>query len=542
LSLALGLMSCFCFAQSTSQSPPQSAAASSATASPGATTAPSPPNALGDAQLLYRQRKFAEAIAKYQEYLMDHPQSPDAYAGMVRAYLKERNFEQAAQTAEQGLALSDSARIRVARAEVWFRQGRISDAEVEWVKTINSGYPDARAYLGLARVRHALAMYKTAKKMIDKARQMDPDDPDIQNEWMTTLSWDERVQSVKAVLASDTDPAKHAGDTKHLEVVEGLSKQKQSPCRLVSKATSTRIEMIRLLRDANHLRGFGLPVVLNGHKSSLRIDTGASGILVKRSIAEHAGVSKMFENKIAGVGSQGVRSAFLATAESLKIGDLEFQNCPVEVMENNNVVDEDGLIGTNVFQQFLVDLDFPHEKLKLSELPKRPDAPEQNLSLTSDSGSAQDEAEPLHDRYIAPEMKSYTPIFRFGHDLLVPTTIGQATAKLFILDTGAFNNSISPAAAREITKVNKDDRTTIKGLSGSVDKVFSANKAVIQFGHLRQENQDMIAFDTTGVSESIGTEVSGFLGFAMLRFIDVKIDYRDALVDFEYDPKFWNLR
>ena len=34
-----------------------------------------------------------------------------------------------------------------------------------------------------------------------------------------------------------------------------------------------------------------------------------------------------------------------------------------------------------------------------------------------------------------------------------------------------------------------------------------------------------------------GTEISGILGFTMLRLLEIKIDYRDGLVDFHYDPK-----
>ena len=144
------------------------------------------------------------------------------------------------------------------------------------------------------------------------------------------------------------------------------------------------------------------------------------------------------------------------------------------------------------------------------------------------------------DRYIAPEMQSYSHVFRFGHDLLIPTSIGQVPSKLFLMDTGALFNAISPAAAREITKVHGDSDTIVKGISGNVDRVFSANKAVLEFGHLRQENQDMTAFDTKSISDGVGTEASGFNGFVLLRFLDVKIDYRDALVDFEYDAKrFW---
>lgn len=82
-------------------------------------------------------------------------------------------------------------------------------------------------------------------------------------------------------------------------------------------------------------------------------------------------------------------------------------------------------------------------------------------------------------------------------------------------------------------------RAGIEGVNGRVDKVFSANKAVLQFGRLKQENQDMTAFDITNISDSIGTEISGFLGFTTLRVLDVKIDYRDALIEFKYDAKCW---
>ena len=41
------------------------------------------------------------------------------------------------------------------------------------------------------------------------------------------------------------------------------------------------------------------------------------------------------------------------------------------------------------------------------------------------------------------------------------------------------------------------------------------------------------------MSDRTGTEVSGVLGFTTLRLLDVKIDYRDGLVDFVYDPKRW---
>ena len=551
--LALGLISSLCFSQSDvnhSAEPP-----------PAAPPVPAALSPLGDARALYGKGAFEPAIEKYQEFIKDHPNSPDGFAGLVRTYLKLKNVEEALKTADQGIAQANHPRTRVARAEVWFRQGKIAEAEKEWVDVVNSGYPEARAYLGLSRERTALAMYKSAKKMIDRAHELDPTDPDIQEEWVGTLSRRERIHYLENSLAGDNnwDAERRADVTSYLEYLKERAKQKQSsPCRLVSKTTSTETSMVRLLEDPQHLRGYGLSVLINGHKSPLMLDTGASGILVKRSIAEHAGVSKISETKVSGIGKKGRRNAYVGIADSIKVGELEFKNCPIEVLEGRSVVGDEGLIGTDVFEDFLVDLDFPNEKLRLSELPKRPGEKETKLALNDsedddadDSGSGAAsapadnkpaEAKPAdsvgpQDRYVAPEMRSFTNVFRFGHDLLVPTTIGKVPYKLFILDTGSLVNFISPSAAREVTKVHGDDNVIVKGISGRVDKVYSANKAVLQFGHLRQENQDMTAIDTKQISDGVGVEISGFLGFTTLRMLDIKIDYRDALVDFKFDEK-----
>jgi hypothetical protein len=72
-----------------------------------------------------------------------------------------------------------------------------------------------------------------------------------------------------------------------------------------------------------------------------------------------------------GIGDKGRKSAYIGTAKSISVGGLDFEDCTVEVLENRSVVGEEGLIGADVFEDFLVDIDFPHEKLRLSELPKR---------------------------------------------------------------------------------------------------------------------------------------------------------------------------
>jgi hypothetical protein len=134
-------------------------------------------------------------------------------------------------------------------------------------------------------------------------------------------------------------------------------------------------------------------------------------------------------------------------------------------------------------------------------------------------------------------MADWTKVFRFGHSILVPTSVNDSKAMLFGLDTGAFSNLLSVRAGRQVSKVSSEDRVRVRGVNGAVDKVYSSEKATLRFGHFQQSNLGIITLDLSTISRHTGTEVSGFLGFAMLRQLEVELDYRDGLVDFKYDPK-----
>ncbi len=508
-------------------------------------------DSLAEATQLSRDGQFEMAIKKYQEVLAKSPNSSAAYAGLIRVYLKQRDVQQASDTIAKAIQAADGPALRVALGEVYFRQGKLSEAEHEWIAVLNSGHADARAYLGLARIARAYSMYKRAKEKIEKARALDGADPDVEGFWLDTLSRSDRIQYLESALATTSkEDTKTREDLQHyLDYLKARQQDPQRNCRLVGDASSTETDLVPM-SDPYQLRGMGLSVSVNGAKANLLLDTGASGILVDRGMAEKAGLTKLTETSIWGFGDKRVNAGWVGVASSIKIGRLEFQNCPVSVIDKRSVAEENGLIGTDVFEQFLVDIDFPARKFRLSELPKRPGETDEVMKLVSNpaadtdatggqtadgSKTASTSSGPL-DAYTAPEMKSYTKVFRFGHQLLIPTRIGNSPPKFFVIDTGAFSNMIDPSAAREVTKVHGDQNTVVKGVSGSVKKVYSADKAVLVFGHLHQENQDVVSFDMSRLSDGIGTEISGTLGFRMLNLFEVKIDYRDGLVDFLYDP------
>jgi len=550
--------------------PPQgSEAQSAATASQADTPQTSPPAAasaelsathdlLQEAIRFYRKGDLEHAIQKYTQLIQEKPNSPDAYAGLTRVYLKKKDVKQAFDTVNKGLQAADSPVVHVAFGEVLFRQGHIAQAEQEWAKVVNSGYQNARAYMGLARIRWAISMYKSGWSMIEKAHELDPTDPDISRRWVARLSRAEQIKYWEQYLAGENnDDAETLARIRYnLEYLKARAKDPRGACHLVSKVTTTETPLVRLMVDPTHLRGYGLTVEVNGKKSKLLLDTGASGIIINRNLATKADVTNLSHTEIGGIGDKSNQSAYMGLVNSLGIGELEFQNCAVEVLERRSVTGEDGLIGADVFSAFLVDIDFPKEKLRLRELPKRPGEAAANIALQTEraeSGSGgeapaskaageKSAATPQptrpgpQDSYIAPEMTAYTRVYRFGHTLLVPTSIGDAPLKLFAVDTGGIN-SISPGAAAEVTKVSGDSFAIVKGLSGSVKNVYRADQAVVQFGHLRQQIQGLLTFDLTHLSDLIGTEVSGVLGFTTLRNLDLKLDYRDGIVDFQYDAK-----
>jgi len=545
----------------TPQSSPAMAATSKAAQLDQSTQAPSV-DALSEAKTLYRKGNFDGAIEKYQQILQQQPNSGDAYAGLTRVYLKKKDVQQALETIHKALPTVDSPVVHSALGEVYFRQGKLHEAENEWLNVANSGTRDPHVYLGLAKVRSASSMNKSAQALLDKALQLDPEEPDIRLLSARKLNRNDRIKFLEDYLAGENneDAETLADIQQSLEYLRARAQQQHGSCRLASKITTTETPMIRLMRDPNHIRGYGLEVGVNDRKSQLLLDTGAGGIVINRPLAERAGVKRISNTRIGGIGDRGNDRSYIGFANTLKIGELEFRDCEVEVLDRRSVVGEDGLIGSDVFSSFLVDLDFPVEKVRVTQLPRRPEdsTPTVALQTESDDSALQGEEEDgssensdqkesstlkgPQDRYIAPEMQAFSRVYRFGHALLVTTYVGdeKAPPRLFLLDSGGFDNQISIAAAKEVTHVHENPLMSVRGISGEVNKVYRAERAIIRFGHIRHYDKDLVSFDLSNISDHIGTEVSGILGFQMLRLLDIKIDYRDGLIDFSYDPKRFN--
>jgi len=526
--------------------------------------APTLDSGLAAADKLYRAGRFVDAEASYEALLKTDSKLVPAQVGLIRTMLALGQVNEAVLTVNAAKAAQpNSAALLSVTGDIQFRKGEMSDAEKWYLAAEERDPKEISAHLGLARWYRSSSLYRKAYDQLKIAHEIAPDDFAVQTAWLTTLPQKQRIAALESYL-SNTNPD-HLEETKlmteYLEFLKTAAEQSTHACRLVSKVeqTETNLEPIRAT-SSHRIRGIGLATKVNDQNALLQLDTGASGIVLDRKVAEKAGLARISTAHMRGIGDHGERSGYRALADHIRIGELEFQDCVVLVTDKPQP-DFHGLIGADVFASYLVDINLPGMRLRLSPLPKRPEDAVAPTFLSSEAGEPEDAEQenstsseqiptdqtsfapspksPQHlprDRYIASEMVNWTQVFRFGHMILLPTNVNGSKPMLFLLDSGSPGDVLSTRAAEQVSTVHPQNRMGFSGLSGKVDQVYISSEATLRFARVEQRITDITTFNLSSIGQGY-TEVSGLLGFATLKLLEVKLDYRDGLVDFEYDSK-----
>lgn len=488
---------------------------------------------------------YIKAEGLYRADLAAHPGDVDATTGLVRTLLREQKVLEAEEAVKTALAATpNSAAFLTLRGEVEFRQGE------PWVveQTVLASYKldpcNPRTRLLYARFAQVNSRYATARQQILLAHQFDPQDSEIRVAWIETLPPAQRITEMEAYLSAPTGD-ESATLRQMKSDLDRWKRQAAEPpriCHLVSATTSAEIPFIKLIGYAGHTRASGLALGLNSTTARLQLGAGEGGLTVYRPVAERAGLKRLSPSEPGGPGSKPTYTAF---ADSIKFGNLEFHDCALKVIDASSPDDDgDGLIGIDVFSDFLLTLDYPMRKLQLAPLPVRPQqasapTPSLHTDRTEDSELANSQAA---DRYIASEMKDFSQILRVGKSLILPAGVSGRTPpsdpsaekiKLFILDLGASATNISPGVAMDVSKVYEKD---MGGPAGQSHKIMVADEISYSFAHMSQKVNNVYTADTSAVSKSMGMDIAGFFGANTFELLIMHIDYRDGLVKFEYIP------
>ena len=472
------------------------------------------------------------------------PVSDSRTVGLVRAELGQHKLDAALALAEkENAAHPNDAMLLDLVGEVRYRRGEVEEAATAFNQSSSLDPCLARTRYDVGRYLNLNGMYASAQRQLDYAYKLAPQDPQIKRTWERSqrvpLTPDQQMERLRQ---RESEPnLSDEQKTALANSIKAIQAQSKGDCTLAAPVTSAKVPMYATNGSNVSSRpptSSGVDVLLNGKRRRFLLDTGASGLMLTRGAAKALSLTPEAEVKTGGLGDEGSKDTFLAHVDHVKIGSMEFSNCMLRVLEKDPQLGIDGLLGPDIFRSFVVTLDFPGSELRLSPLPPRPDETAETPTLGTDGDAAgATAAQTRKDRYVAPEMANWDKVFRFGHQLIVPTYIGKAPVKLFILDTGAGQNLISQDAAREVTKVHADDGGRVRGISGDVNHVAGTDSLFIQFAGVRQQiAQGLNAIDTSQVSRGTGVEISGFIGYPILHQLVIQIDYRDDLVHVSYSP------
>jgi len=509
-------------------------------------------SSLSPGDLAMSHDDYTKAIDLYKiESKAAGPEGERAHAALVRALLAANRLKEAEDEAKAWVAASpNDPWSGVALGEVQWRQGYLTDAAKNLQDVSKKDPCNPQIHVDIARFYRFSDMMAAAKQEMEAAHTLDPVDDDIAGRWMQM-----QPRSIQlAELTKYLDRATFLSDNERKSLERRKTRLTQppaEPCRLANAVQSTTIPYRGLQNGPNAPISWGLNVSFDGKERRMEIDTGADGLTLTKAAAAALHLVPETHFQVGGVGDQGSVDATVAKVKSIKIGNLEFQNCDVQVLGSDTVEvvggdgtlhpvkrlgDLDGLIGGDVFKDFILTLDFPGHVLKLDPLPAIPGAATNVASLDTGAAEAADDA-PLQNRYVDPSMKDWTKVYSVGSKLIVPVHLNDGPIRLFIVDTGASSDLISPQAAREVTHVSNGTEDDYFGVSGQVKKTFTTDELTLSFAGLRKLTQGMTAIDMSSSTRYAGIDISGFLGAPTLHQLTVRIDYRDRLVGFSYDPK-----
>ena len=496
------------------------------------------PSSLGEQQLSREDFKGAEAT--FRAELVTHSDGLAAHLGLVRALIGE---DRVADAHKESMAMSQTktaaALGEVAVSEADYRAAEIDAALTHAQAALAIDPCEAQAASAMADVLGLLGMNARSARLLAQAHHLRPNDELIRRSWIGSLPISERQPELARYLGGPHNLSPDR-EQSYSNALTYLKARRPGECKVISKAETARIPLRPVFGDNARPVAFGLDLDLNQTRRRMQIDTGASGIILTPGAARALKLEPEYKLKAAGIGDEGKVESYLAHVKSIRIGEVEIQDCLVEVLGKSKL-HVDGLIGMNVFSHFLVTLNYPDAQLQLDSLPIRP--PQTQNGALSD----QKEQKPAlndagvdtgpRDRYTPPEFKDWTHVIRIGHQILLPAAFKPGTPPHFlIMDTGASRSVLSPAMAQEAGKLHSSGAHLV-GISGAAKTVFQIDPAQLRVANLQLPAQGFFAYDLTSISHNNGFETSGLLGLPTLQRLTLRIDYRDNLLQLSYDRK-----
>jgi tetratricopeptide (TPR) repeat protein len=273
---------------------------------------PAPPTPLDVARQYYWNGDYKHAAARYTEVIASGKDVAAAHAGLARAELKMRKVDDAYRAASKALELEPAlAAGHAALGDVYFRQGRLKEAEQEFLTPLRANKDEARAYFGLSRIYHATFDEYRARMALDRAHTLEPKDPEINVDWLETRPAAEQIHALEAFVASGGhgEHIGRAGARQMLVLLKDQQKHPERTCQMVHKVHEAKMSLqpiysLSLGAVDKTYPGVGLDLRLNGHSARLLVETSSDRIVLNQKTALEAGVQQIVRTEMEGAGDK----------------------------------------------------------------------------------------------------------------------------------------------------------------------------------------------------------------------------------------------
>ncbi len=456
--------------------------------------------------------RYRSATESFRVVVEVDPSNVSAHEGLVRSLLNARDLDGALQAAQHATVdVPESAALTTLVADVRFRRAEFDQARDGYRRALTLG-PAPRAWLGLGRIDETRGEHLSARLHFRRARDLDPGDPNIALKWFGSL---ENLEQRDAAARNGSSRLASEHPVTVAELQDWMDRppaaRRPRPFRpdRRDRAHVVPLSLVQKKRQQGiRVRGLAVEVSFNDRPPRLLLlDTGASGVVLRQKATRRTGIELFGPADVSGVGSGPAPKARWGTFRTMKVGELSFADVPVRVTSRSLVPGVDGVIGADVFRDFLIRVDPFRRVLELS-----PHGP---------SGDADH-----------PWLDEATPVRMISDRLLIQARVNDAPAGYFLIDSGAPGNLFSPSLGRRGATMNRSEGAVL-GLSGPVDLVYRTTMLELEVGGVSQLNHNALSIEMDALSESLGTSISGIIGNTLLSQVALVIDYRGAQIRLE---------
>ncbi|REJ82735.1 MAG: hypothetical protein DWQ36_06515 [Acidobacteria bacterium] len=377
---------------------------------------------------------------------------------------------------------------------------------------------DGRANLGLARLFQAERRLQSAQRELRAALERRATDSRAGDLALALLPADE----IGRWYDLEASPSELLGSGVATESLAELLEQR-GDCSLTSPRRSYEIPLRQLRPRPGWDDRIGIEMRFGGAvEERVLLDTGASGLLISRSLAEAAGAERLRDTVVRGIGDEGARQAFVARVDRISAGDVVYENCLVRVVDDEVMTGSHGgaILGIDgLWDDFLITLDIPRLRMVLEPHPPFPALP----------GGEPDRWR--YERDLRSLEPGWAPVRLFGHYVILPALLDEKVETYFLLDTGAWATILSQRVADQLGVDQRESSIQIQGLSGTVEVVPEVHGDVtLMFPGVQQEHRNLKILDLDRHARGGGVGFGGIIGYSLLRFTELTIDGRRALV------------